>query len=347
MQPRTRTLLAASVGLVLLAGLVLHAGPAKVADALRRADLRLVLLAVLCYATFFALRGWRWAMLLRPIHKDGRRFSVWTTTNATAVGWLGNSLLPMRAGEMARAGVVARRESVPFFAVASSVAIERVLDVAGLAVAAALSFLLIPETVALPAWTGFALKLAAIMPLVGLALLAAAAFARPTVMRLLDRMLSPLPERVRGKLLATFDHLVDGAEPIVRRPALLVKSLTLTLVMTVAQMSIFAFLLMAFLPSTPLLLALAGAPWFILSFAISITPGNVGTYEAAFAAIYASFGLPAGELLATAVLTHLATFLTVVVLGSLALIVLGADVRALVAARGRGTGAAAKPAEVS
>lgn len=330
MQPRTRTILAALVGVTVLAGLVLYAGPAKVLDAFRQADLRLVLAALVCYATFFVLRGWRWAMLLRPVRKDGRRFSVWTTTNATAIGWLGNNILPMRAGEMARAGVVAKREGAPFFAVASTIAVERVLDVMGLAIAAAASLFIIPAAVDLPPWAGLALKLAAVMPLVGLGVLAAAAFARATVTRIVERVLSPVPQKVRSKLLATYEHLVDGAEPVVRSPRLLASSLALTLLMTAAQMSIYAFLLTAFLPSVPWLLAFAGAPWFILTFALSFLPGNIGAYEVAFTAVYASFGLPAADLLATAVLTHMATFLSVVLLGSLALVALGADARGAV-----------------
>lgn len=321
MRPRTRNVLAAVAGLAVLAALVVYAGPAKVADALRRADLRLVLLALACYATFFALRGWRWALLLGPVGR--RRFSTWTATHATAVGWLANNVLPMRAGEVTRAGIVAKREDVPFFAVASTIAVERVLDVAGLAVAASVSVLVLHNLLDLPTWAALGLKLAAVLPLLALALLAAAAYARPVVTRILERLSSPLPHKIREKGLATFGHLVDGAEPIVRRPTLLAGAFALTIAMTVAQASIYAFLLEAFLPTTPFAVALAGAPWFVLTFALSVTPGNVGTYEAAFAAIYASFGLPADALLATAVLTHLATFLSVVVLGSLGLVALG------------------------
>lgn len=340
MQSRTRALIAASIGIVVLAGLVTYAGPDKIVDAMQRADLGLVALALLCYAAFFALRGWRWAMLLRPVRKDGRRFSVWTTTNATALGWLGNNLLPMRAGEMARAGVVAKREGAPFFAVASTVAVERVLDVMGLAIAAAVSLLIIPATVHLPPWADVALKLAALLPLIGLGVLAAAAFARPLVTRVVTRTLSPVPENLRAKLLSTYEHLVDGAEPVVRSPRLLASASAITVLMTIAQMSIYACLLTAFLPGAPWLLGFAGAPWFILTFALSFLPGNIGQYEVAFTAVYASFGLPATDLLATAVLTHLATFLSVVVLGSLALVALGADGRNAI------TRPAAKPTEV-
>lgn len=326
MRARLRTTLAALAGLALLAALVAWAGPDRVLAVLRGADLRLVGAAVVCYAVFFGLRGWRWALLLRPVRP---RASSWTTTHATAVGWLGNNLLPLRAGELVRAGLVSRREKIPLMAVVSTVAVERVLDVAGLALAAAISLLILPSGLALPPWAGLALRVAIALPLAALAFLALAVVARERVVSLLARLLRPLPRHVRARALSITEQLADGAQPIVRQPALLATTVPLTLAMTVAQAGVYALLVHAFLPELPVVVALAGAPWFILTFAVAFVPANAGTYEAAFAAIYGALGVPLEAALSAAILTHAATFLTVVLLGSTSIALLGAGPSAL------------------
>lgn len=85
------------------------------------------------------LRALRWGVLtahLKPI-------SLFRLYNMSIIGILLNSLLPARLGEPARALMLARREGLPFFGVAASVVVERVLDLAcviGLLAAVLLTF---------------------------------------------------------------------------------------------------------------------------------------------------------------------------------------------------------------
>lgn len=83
----------------------------------------------------FGVRIWRWRYLMAPI-KWARLGSL-----ATAVfgGWAVNAMLPGRLGELARAGLLSRREGVSGSAVFGTVWLERFLDLFALLVLVAVS----------------------------------------------------------------------------------------------------------------------------------------------------------------------------------------------------------------
>lgn len=76
--------------------------------------------------TFFSLwvRAWRWKYLLQPTINltSARLFSP------MMIGFAINSLLPARAGEFARAYVLAKKENLTFGAVFGTIVVERIFD---------------------------------------------------------------------------------------------------------------------------------------------------------------------------------------------------------------------------
>lgn len=321
LSPRVKAGLAFAAGVVFLGALVASVGPARVASAFLSANLGLLGLAAGVYALFFLLRGIRWRALLSRSAPDVR---VSSTTSITAVGWLANSILPLKGGDVLRAALVARRESLAVGPAAATVALERVLDLVGLAVVAALGLLLIPNHADLPAWLGRAMEVAWVVPVLALVSLALLVWLRAPAMRLCERMCSPFGKLGR-KLHGFIDTTVTGLDALARRPALLAVLLPLTLVVSAAQALIFTFLVLAFVPGTPLALAYGGSAMFLLSFVVSITPGNVGTYEAAFVAVFVALGTDVEVAVPAAVLTHITTTLIVAVLGSLGMLALSLE----------------------
>jgi hypothetical protein len=84
-----------------------------------------------------AIRAIRWNMLLPPEYV-ARRYSL---LMGLAIGYLCNTFLPLRMGEVLRVAWVSDRERVRFAYVAASVAAERLADVAAVAlIAAAITF---------------------------------------------------------------------------------------------------------------------------------------------------------------------------------------------------------------
>jgi uncharacterized protein (TIRG00374 family) len=317
--PRARMLLALGLGALLLGALIAYVGPASVLDALLRASPLHLALAAVCYAFFFLLRGLRWRTLLSRSAPDVRLSG---TTSVTAVGWLANSILPLKGGDVLRAALLAKREGLGAGHAAASVALERVLDLVGLALVATIALLLIPTDV-VPFWMARAIEVAWILPLVAIVALALFVVFRAPAMRLAGAVCKPFG-RFGQKLYEFTDTAVSGVATLSRHPRLLAILLPQTILVSLAQAMIFALLAMAFLPGLPLGLAFGGAAVFMLSFVVSVTPGNVGTYETAFGAVFAALGAAFDEALAAAILTHLTTTLLVAILGSVGMLVIGA-----------------------
>lgn len=317
--PRARAILAAFAGLLIIAGLVWYVGAGNVLRTVQAASPVHLLLAACAYGLFFLMRGIRWRMLFSRSASDVR---LSTTTGATAIGWLANSILPLKGGEVLRAALLAKRERVSLVTSAATVALERVLDLLGLAVVAATALLLLPRATPLPGWLVTALEVVWVLPLVAIVALAALVRWRDAALALSARLTRRLG-KLGKKLHNLFDVVLSGLHALSRDPKLLLMLLPITLAVAVLQALVFTFLVLAFIPIATPAMAFAGSALFLLSFIISVTPGNVGTYEAAFFAVFAALGVPEEVAVPAAILTHLATTLIVAIAGGAAMLSLG------------------------
>lgn len=297
---RLRLAVGLACGLALVALMLAITGPAEVADALRQTRWEYVGLAFLSYALFFLVRGVRWRLLLGPGGADAG-----TAALATAFGWLVSTFVPMKAGDVLRAAYVGRRHPNGFAATSGSVALERLLDIGGLAVACTLALLVLRlEGDAVPAAVGEAVAIAWLLPALGLVLLV-----------VLGTVVTP--DRRRNALLRFAGRALDQARILLHKPLLWLPVGVLTAASTLAQVLVYVFLVLAFLPLASPSLVLAGAPLFLLSFGIALTPGHLGTYEAAFVVVFSALGLGSEELVAIAFAIHLMTVSMVTILGGL------------------------------
>lgn len=305
--------------MAVLAGLVAYVGSANVVRAVRSASPVYLLLAFVTYACFFLVRGIRWKLLFAHSAPDVRTSS---TTSISAVGWLANSILPLKGGDVLRAALLARREKVGLATSAATVGLERVLDLVGLAILAAVGLLLLPHAATLPVGLERALAIVWVLPLLALATLAILVRWRARTVAVAAFLLKPLGG-IGRRLVAFGDTVLAGLAALARSPSLLLPLAPLTLLISTAQALIFTFLVLAFLPATTPILAFAGSAIFLLSFVVSVTPGNVGTYEAAFAAVFVGLGAAPEIAVPAAILTHITTTLTVAILGGIGLFALG------------------------
>src|SRR4051794_1863561 len=92
--------------------------------------LLLILAAVVVYLLATLVRGWRWHAILRHArveHKRGDAIGI------TAVGYMGNTVLPARGGELLRILLLGDRSTAKRTEILGSMVPERILDVAALA----------------------------------------------------------------------------------------------------------------------------------------------------------------------------------------------------------------------
>src|SRR5689334_8575741 len=96
----------------------------KLAEALRQADVRWLMVSLITANLWLAIRGLVWRALLRE--KASYRV-VFMTLNE---GYLLNNFLPLRLGELGRAFLLSRKSELTFMEVLPTIVIERVLDLA-------------------------------------------------------------------------------------------------------------------------------------------------------------------------------------------------------------------------
>ena len=121
-QSSRRWLPGAIISLALLGVILYYVDLNAVWAALRRADYRLLLLALVGSIAWLMVRGIVWWTLLqnRPSYK--------VTFFCLSEGYLMNNFLPFRLGEIGRAFLLSRKTDLRFMEVIPTIVIERVLD---------------------------------------------------------------------------------------------------------------------------------------------------------------------------------------------------------------------------
>lgn len=80
--------------------------------------------ALLISLVSYALRIWRWQIILMPVKKSG----FWGAFHPLTIGFMLNCIFPGRVGEVARPAIYYKREDVEFSKVLATVGIERIFD---------------------------------------------------------------------------------------------------------------------------------------------------------------------------------------------------------------------------
>jgi glycosyltransferase 2 family protein len=276
-------------------------------QAMQEANYWWLLPGIAVYFVMVWVRTWRWRSMLvhiKPI-PTARLFPV------VVIGYMGNNVYPLRAGEVLRSYVLRRNEGVPMSASLATVVLERLFDglVMLLFVFVTLPFAPIPEIFR---WLVIGCSL-----LFGLALLAFVILAaRPERMGrlyalLVDRL---LPAAVRPTVHGLFDKFIVGLQSL-RSPREMLTILFTTVLIWLGETLKYWFVMHAFpfeVPFTVLMLMTAVVNLFTT---IPSTPGYVGTFHAPGIETLRQFGVPQAVASAYTVVLHVALWLPITALG--------------------------------
>lgn len=324
--PRVRRAAVATAGLaVSIVSLFLVARSVNLTDAAHTVANASIGPLVLALAMMLVALGLRFVtcFVLLPDLPDGSRVPVTRLVSPVLIGYLGNLVLPARLGEVVRAYLISRREGLVFGAALGSVALERIVDTATLAVMAFIAATLVGAASWIVQGTGF-------VAAAGVILVAALATTglQPLVC-LLGRLESikvmRAPISVLVRVLEPFAHWSGGAH---RRRAIGL-ALLLSLGAWLCNAAMFWLVGQAVGASlspagTILVMAIT-----VLATAIPSAPGYVGTFELAAVTVAGSLGVPREIAFALAVLAHVLGVLPTAVGGSVALTRLGGGLRRL------------------
>jgi glycosyltransferase 2 family protein len=292
---------------ILSIGLVLYLVDLRqVGNAFGSLNIFFIILTILITLIWLVVRSMVWRTLLQEQATFGQ---VFFTLNE---GYLMNNILPFRLGEVGRAFLLGRKTGLGFWQVASSIVIERALD---LGLAAGLLLGVLPFVVG-AAWAWQGALLAGSMVITAFALMYLAARRREATMQLVEKMSErwPIIMKVGGTAIPAFlsglGVLTDG-----RRFLNVMAWMLLNWCLTIGQHFI---LLIAFFPSAQILWAMFSVGVVSLGIAAPAMPGAIGVWELSTVASLSLFNLDPSVALAYALTVHFSNYLVTGVLGAYA-----------------------------
>lgn len=271
--------------------------PTGIVDRLARADVGIVAGAIALSALTIVLRAMRVSLLLGRPASD-----LPGSLPSIMAGYLGNLLLPMQAGELARVVVGDRFCAIRPAMMVAAMAIERTADLAMALAGLAVAVLLVPGLAS--AWfaTG---AIALAMTAAGLLVIVAARRRPEAVMRLGDRIGARLPGFLGTRVAQAIRGLCEGMGAM-RGAASLAAFFALTLGIWLSVCVTIACSLAATDVSAPVRAIVLLNSLLTLALVLPAAPGYVGTFQVAFVLGLGTVALDADASVPASVVFHLA-----------------------------------------
>lgn len=236
----------------------------------RAARLDLLLLGTGLLVGSWWVAAVRWRVLLSVV--EGLR--VRDTFAYITIGYLANTVLPLRLGDLVRASLIGRRENAGISRSLGSIAIERLMDVLML-VGLTLALMLVLE---IPAPIQAGLAGMAAVALVGLAGLIAISLNRFRLPRLTAWLARIMPRRIADRALTLLGNFSSGADALHGWASLLAIVLLSALIWAVAGLAALAWV-EAFHLDVPWYAGFFVLVMVNLGSAIPSSPGYIGVYH--------------------------------------------------------------------
>lgn len=270
--------------------------------------------AGLALAAGVALRVWRWQLLFEPGSRPPFRF----VGNALLVSYLFNTILPARAGELARVQVLGRRAGISRAQVLGTVVLERSYDLLVLIALLAVAAPFLPPV----GWLKAAVALGAVLGV--LLALAAVLVGRhgERGARALLRPLTVLPAIGAERLERTAKAVVSGLAGI-RATRVAAAAVVVTAVSWLALATSAWFLLLGTTIDAGFGAALLVLVATNLVLVLPSSPAGLGAFEAATVLTLAAYGVDREQALSFALVLHALNALPYIALGYAALVLHG------------------------
>ena len=281
-------------------------------------QLQWVILAATTLLAEFILRAQRWAVLLRPLGTDVRWIDL---LSATVIGAAVNTLVPLRAGEIAKPMVVYRRSGHRLSTLFATNVMERVFDLLGMVTILVIMVLALPgspgnDTLVVNlyrygSWLGFA----ALSAMGVFFLLATREHAARDVFQ---KILAIAPKPVQTPFLHLFDGFVAGLGSTKNRSALWHAALLSIGIWLNGALAIW-FLFQAFDLTLPFAAACFTGVAIALTVALPQAPGFIGVFHIAIEKTMVLWGVSDAESKGFAIVFWAVSFVPVTLVGLVAM----------------------------
>lgn len=274
---------------------------------LAQVNLWAVLLGALVFFVSVVLIAWRWQFFLNPV----KRLPLGALTGLVCVGYMGNNVYPLRAGEALRVFLLLRRDGVPIVRSTTTIVIERIFDGAVM-----LAFILVGLAFAPLESPVIDVALRVGLPVFGLGLAGFFLVALlPTQARqLAGALVRWLPSRVGTVLLRLLDDVLAGLGAL-QHPLQLADVTLASFASWLVGVVVYWLVFRAFGLELSFAVALLVVGAVNLAGLIPASPGQFGVYEYVTSTILMAFGVAQETALSYAVVVHLTIWLPVTLVG--------------------------------
>lgn len=272
-------------------------------------DINLMWLVIGAATYFLAVTviAWRWQFLLRAV----KFVPLIPLTQIVAVGYMGNNVYPLRAGEALRIFLLKRNHEMPVAGAATTVVVERVFD--GIVM---LSFILIGILLVDVQSQQIQLVASVATPIFVIAVLVfftLAAFPQ-ALNSLVQRIASFLPEAIAKVVLSLHSEIFAGLSSL-RSPLFLIGAIITSYATWAIEAFVYWMVIWAFGLELGYPVALLVVGTVNLAGLIPASPGQVGVYEFFASAVMTAVGVAQDTALAYAIVVHIVIWLPVTLAG--------------------------------
>jgi uncharacterized protein (TIRG00374 family) len=285
---------------------------AEVWGSIQQAQLTWVVAAVLSGVVAIWTRAVRWSGLLSGQITVRRSFYIYGITQFM-------NLLPFRMGEVART-ILAARERVPIVTTASSIVVERLLD---LVFVLGMLVIIVPQVDDLPASVVQSVTTFSVLAIAAFVVLLVLARYPDFAQRILNMLQSRIPMLERLPLDTLLDNALDGLRPLVDLNRFLHAVLWTFISWFFSWLIFYVSGLGLGIAADAILFHMMGLSLAAFAVAVPLTVGAVGPFQAGVIVAGAAFGV--SEVLATAegFMVHGLTILSYVICGTWGFLALG------------------------
>lgn len=284
----------------------------QVIEPIQRADGVLLLAAAAWYFVALTMISWRWGFLLRSM----TTVPLSRLVQYVSIGYMGNNIYPLRAGEILRLVLLMRRDRVPFVRGATTVAVERVFDGVVMLTFIVLGLLTLDlvspqiQTIVTAATPLFA---AALIVFFGLAL-------RPDLLeRLVGVIAGLLPKKLGDILRGLSGDIIAGLQGL-RTPSQLIGAVFASYASWMLKATVYWIVAAAFGIEVGYMGMLMVVGVVNLAGLIPASPGQFGVHEFFAILVLTGLGVADGVATAYAFVVHIIIWLPVTVVGFILLI---------------------------
>ena len=279
----------------------------EVWEAVRTAQYIWIVPGVAVYFFGVWVRTWRWDYLLRPV----KQIPIRRLFPVVVIGYMGNNIFPVRAGEVIRAYLLRQREGVSVSTSLATILVERVFD--GL-VMLMFVFIGLPFT-PMPGWLQSMVIAASLLFFGALAVFIVLAikveWAEAVYGWVIDRV---VPSRFRAPVRGFADRFMAGLYSLRSGRAVLMIFAT-SVVIWLAETVKYWFVMHAFDFSVPFWILMLMNGIVNLATSIPSSPGYVGTFDAPGIEILTVFGVDRALAASYTLVLHAALWLPITLLG--------------------------------